>query len=126
MSDALGLVEGRNVASEFQLLDEALGLLNRSRGARSRQLAHQLVRGAVRGVVREAGQIGAHHVRVLSRDLEAAWAAYEGSRDGRTRDALARLNAVKSSLDSLRVAQGAGGVESIRVVVKGCAGEELY
>ena len=114
------------MASEFQLLDEAIALLKRSRGARSRQLAHQLVRGAVRGVIRESGQVGAHHVRVLSRDLESAWTAYESSRDGRTRDALGRLNAVKSSLDSLRVAQGAGGVESIRVVVKGCVGEQLY
>ena len=114
------------VASDsFTLLDEAVALLKRSRGARSRALARQTVRGALKAVVREAGQVGDHHVRALAEDLEGAWRSYEDVKDGDVRNALGHLVAVSSSMASLRVAMNAGGVESIVLVVRGCDDEEI-
>lgn len=87
------------VASDsFTLLDEAVALLKRSRGARSRQLARQTVRGALKAVVREAGQVGDHHARALADDLQGAWRSYEAVKDGDVRNALGHLVAVSSSL----------------------------
>lgn len=113
------------MTDSFALLEESIALLKRSRGEGSRAKAHQLVRGSLKAVVREAGQVGDHHVRVLSDDLAETWANYEGARNGDVRGALSRLTAVKASLDSLRVAMSAGGVETFTLAIQDSLGGEL-